>query len=153
MLDLNQMALYHYCHPGCEPFRNIMRLPKEEAFRFARELAEKNPQSTTFYRFADFENYYPHRIKTDTELYRRFIACGGRPAQAHPLSFVLGGQRFSAQLVRRRTGLLPSALRCTVGGGQLHRGGQLCGDGAWKELRILYKDTACRAAVRVFRNR
>lgn len=94
MLDLNQMALYHYCHPGCEPFRNIMRLPKEEAFRFARELAEKNPQSTAFYRFADFENYYSHRIKTDTELYRRFTACGGRPAQAHPLSFVLGGSDF-----------------------------------------------------------
>ncbi len=94
MADLNQMTLYHYCHKSCRPFHNIMRLPKAEAFRLARELAEKNPQTTAFYRFADFENYYSRRMWTDVLLHERFTRLGGRPEQKHPLFFTLGGSDF-----------------------------------------------------------
>ncbi len=84
-------VLVHYCHPNCKPFQNIMRLPKEEAFKFAGKMAAENPDTTAFYRFADFENYYPRRQKTDEILYRNFIAMGGKPVEEYPLSFVLEG--------------------------------------------------------------
>lgn len=71
-----------------------MRLPKAEAFRLARELAEKNPQTTAFYRFADFENYYSRRMWTDVLLHERFTRLGGRPEQKHPLFFTLGAVIF-----------------------------------------------------------
>ncbi len=82
-------ALVHYCHPNCKPFQNIMRLPKEEAFKLAGKMAAENPETSAFYRFADFENYYPRRQKTDEIMYRNFVAMGGKPLEKHPLSFVL----------------------------------------------------------------
>ena len=35
-----------------------MNLPEEEAFRVAAELAASHPETTSFYRFADFRNYF-----------------------------------------------------------------------------------------------
>ena len=60
----------------------------------AQRLAAQNENTTAFYRFADFENYYPERLKTDELLYRRFIELGGRPVEEHPLSFVLQGSGY-----------------------------------------------------------
>jgi len=54
-------------------------------------MAVKNVGATAFWRFADFENYYPRRIKTDRCLYESFILLGGKPKVEHPLSFVLQG--------------------------------------------------------------
>lgn len=85
------LFLVHYCHPNCKPFQNIMRLPKKEAFLLAEKLAKENPDTTAFYRFADFLNYYPLRLKTDQYLYDNFFRLGGKPKEKHPLSFVLQG--------------------------------------------------------------
>ncbi|MCH5286399.1 MAG: hypothetical protein J1E43_03185 [Christensenellaceae bacterium] len=93
-MTINDLLLVNYCHRSCTPLRNIMRLPKEQAFALARELAEQNRDTTAFYRFADFEHYYPERLRTDALLHARFIALGGRPAQTHPLSFVLQGSDY-----------------------------------------------------------
>ena len=71
-----------------------MRLPREEAFALAREMAAANQETTAFYRFADFEHYYPRRLRTDALLHARFVALGGRPVEKHPLSFVLQGSGF-----------------------------------------------------------
>lgn len=90
----DDLFIVNYCHPSCSPLRNIMRLPREEAFALARELAARNRETTAFYRFADFERYYPERLETDALLRRRFIELGGRPTQAHPLSFVLQGSEY-----------------------------------------------------------
>lgn len=90
------LQLVNYCHPGCVPMRNIMRLPKDEAFALAREMAERHPDTTAFYRFADFERYYPRRLETDRLLRERFLLLGGRPVQDHPLSFVLQGSDYLA---------------------------------------------------------
>lgn len=90
------LQLVNYCHPGCVPLRNIMRLPKDEAFALAREMAERHPDTTAFYRFADFERYYPRRLETDRLLRERFLRLGGRPVQEHPLSFVLQGSDYLA---------------------------------------------------------
>lgn len=85
------LFLVHYCHPNCKPFQNIMRLPEKEAFLLAEKLAKENPDTTAFYRFADFANYYPKRLKADAFLYEQFIRLGGTPKEKHPLSFVLQG--------------------------------------------------------------
>lgn len=87
----DSLYLVHYCHPSCEPFQNIMRLPKAEAFSLAEGLAKEHPDTTAFYRFADFAHYYPRRLAADKFLYESFLRLGGRPRERHPLSFVLQG--------------------------------------------------------------
>lgn len=93
-MTVDDLQIVNYCHQSCAPLLNIMRLPKKEAFALAREMAAQNKDTTAFYRFADFENYYPERLKTDRLLYDRFIKLGGTPLQEHPLSFVLQGSDF-----------------------------------------------------------
>jgi len=73
---------------------NICRLSKEEAFSLAYKMAASNPDTTAFYRFADFEDYYPRRIKQDEYLYNLFVSFGGKPKEKHPLSFVLQGSEY-----------------------------------------------------------
>lgn len=96
MYEKDNLFLVHYCHPNCKPFQNIMRLPKEQAFLLAKKLAKENPDTTAFYRFADFANYYPLRHKTDKFLYDNFLRLGGKPKEKHPLSFVLQGCDYLA---------------------------------------------------------
>lgn len=90
----NRLFLIHYCHRRCRPLQNIMRLPREEAFALAAQMAEENPNTTAFYRFADFSHYYPLRLQTDALLHRQFCAQGGQPKEIHPLSFVLQGSAY-----------------------------------------------------------
>lgn len=88
-MTIDDLHIVNYCHLNCTPLQNIMRLPKNEAFALAQKLAAQNKETTAFYRFADFENYYPRRLKTDALLYARFVELGGKPLEQHPLSFVL----------------------------------------------------------------
>ena len=94
MKTFDQLVLVNYCHPSCVPLKNIMRLPESQAFQLARTLAEEHPETTAFYRFADFANYYALRKAQDAYLYKRFLLLGGRPEEAHPLSFVLEGSAY-----------------------------------------------------------
>lgn len=91
---VEQLYIINYCHSNCEPLKNIMRLPKEEAFALAAKLAEENKGRTAFWRFADFAVYYPERLATDKLLYERFSALGGKLREEHPLSFVLQGSEY-----------------------------------------------------------
>ena len=93
-MTVDDLQIVNYCHPNCKPLQNIMRLPKEKAFALARQMAMRNKNTTAFYRFADFENYYPERLKTDELLYHHFIELGGKPIEKHPLSFVLQGSEY-----------------------------------------------------------
>ena len=94
MINTDELKIVNYCHPKCEPFMNILRIPKDEAFALAYKMSAENPETTAFYRFADFENYYPRRIKQDAELYSQFKTLGGNPQESHPLSFVLQGSDY-----------------------------------------------------------
>lgn len=94
MITEDQLFIVNYCHNNCEPLKNIMRMPKDEAFALAEKLAEENKGSTAFWRFADFAVYYPERLATDKLLYERFAALGGKPREEHPLSFVLQGSEY-----------------------------------------------------------
>lgn len=93
-MTVYDLQIVNYCHRNCVPLKNIMRLPKDEAFALAYKMAADNKSTTAFYRFADFENYYTGRMKTDDFLYNRFVELGGRPVQTHPLSFVLHGSEY-----------------------------------------------------------
>ena len=86
---MNGIYITHYYHHGTDPWKNIMLLPREEAFRKARELADEHPDTMCFGRFADFENYYPHRRSADEYMKREFEKLGGKPLLGHPYSFVL----------------------------------------------------------------
>lgn len=90
------MRLVNYCHKSCTPLMNIMRLPEAEAFALAAKMAKENPQTTAFYRFADFPNYYPRRMEADARLHAAFAELGGHPVEQHPLSFVLQGSDYLA---------------------------------------------------------
>ena len=94
MIMEKQLYIINYCHNNCEPLKNIMRLPKNEAFALAEKLAEENKGRTAFWRFADFAVYYPERLVTDKLLYERFVSMGGKPQEVHPLSFVLQGSEY-----------------------------------------------------------
>ena len=89
MKVFDEYVLVNYCYPDCTPLKNIMRLSRTEAFELARRLADAHPDTTAFYRFADFDNYYEHRKAQDEYLYSRFIELGGVPEEKHPLSFVV----------------------------------------------------------------
>lgn len=91
---LHKLQLVNYCHPDCTPLKNIMRLPEEEAFALAAEMASAHPNVTAFGRFADFRNYYPRRLATDEKLHAAFVALGGQPVEKHPLSFALEGSDY-----------------------------------------------------------
>lgn len=94
MKAFDKLVLVNYCHPDCTPLLNIMRLPKEQAFALAKKLADTHPQTTAFYRFADFDNYYALREAQDAYLYARFIELGGMPEEKHPLSFVIDSSKY-----------------------------------------------------------
>jgi hypothetical protein len=86
---MDKLFITHYYYPGTDPWKNIMSLPEDEAFRVAKELAKAHPDTTSFGRFADFENYYYNRKKADSYVREAFIRLGGKPELLHPYSFVL----------------------------------------------------------------
>ena len=86
---MDKLFITHYYYPGTDPWKNIMNLPEQEAFRAAKELAASHPDTTSFGRFADFKNYYPNRQKADRYVREAFIRLGGRPRLLHPYSFAL----------------------------------------------------------------
>ena len=86
---MDKLFITHYYFPGTDPWKSIMNLPEQEAFRVAAELAASHPDTTSFYRFADFRNYYPSRKRADEYVREAFIRLGGKPKQLHPYSFVL----------------------------------------------------------------
>ena len=86
---MEKLYITHYYYPGTDPWKNIMDLPEEEAFRMAGILAKEHPDTTSFGRFADFENYYPARKKADAFVRESFIRSGGNPKLQHPYSFTL----------------------------------------------------------------
>ena len=91
VININELYLKHYCHTSCIPYKNICRLPKEEAFALAYTMAAESPDETCLTRFSDshFESYYTRRMEVDKLLYDNFVALGGKPKEKHPIFFVL----------------------------------------------------------------
>jgi hypothetical protein len=89
MINLNELYVKHYCPLGCAPFMNFCRLPKEDAFILASEIAAKHPNDKTFSRFYDFESHYARRMDIEKLLHSTFMSLGGKPKEQHPIYFVL----------------------------------------------------------------
>lgn len=85
-----ELQIVHYYFPNTDPWKNIMLLTEEEAFKVADRLAKTHPDETSFGRFSDFVNYYPARKKADSYVREEFIRLGGNPKLEHPYSFTLG---------------------------------------------------------------
>ena len=101
---MEKTYITHYYYPGTDPWKNIMNLPEEEAFRLAGELADAHPETMSFYRFADFVNYHPLRKNADARVRARFTELGGKPELAHPYCFVLGeSERVTVFFSQERT--------------------------------------------------
>ena len=86
---MGNLYITHYYFHGTDPWKNIMLLPEKEAFLVAKKLADAHPDTTSFGRFADFDNYYPARKKADEYVRECFIKLGGKPVLQHPYSFTL----------------------------------------------------------------
>ncbi len=91
---MTDLYITHYYYPGTDPWKNIMNYPEDEAFRLAGELAKAHPETSSFYRFADFSNYFPKRKEADAYVRARFTELGGRPELEHPYCFVLGESEY-----------------------------------------------------------
>ena len=76
---MENLYITHYYFKDTDPWKNIMNLPEEDAFKKAAELADEHPDTTSFGRFADFVNYYPQRVKADAFVREEFIKLGGKP--------------------------------------------------------------------------
>lgn len=86
----DKLEIVHYYFPNTDPWKNIMLLTEEEAFKVADRLAKTHPNETSFGRFSDFVNYYPARKNADDYVLEEFIRLGGNPKLNHPYSFTLG---------------------------------------------------------------
>lgn len=91
---MDRLLITHYYYPGTDPWKNIMHLPEQEAFAVAEKLAASHQETTSFYRFADFINYYPMRKKADEYVRDAFIRLGGKPKFLNPYAFVLGESEY-----------------------------------------------------------
>jgi hypothetical protein len=87
-ITVDDLYLTNYRETGGLPLRNIMRLPKEEAYKIAGELSEKTSARNNRYG-TYFDTYYKKRLRAEEWLYHEFIRQGGKPETTHPIYFVL----------------------------------------------------------------
>jgi len=87
-LTIDNLYITNYQETGAKPLRNIMRLPKEEAYQLAKQLSENTAARNNRYG-SYFEQYYQKRQRTEEWLYHQFIKSGGKPETKHPIYFVL----------------------------------------------------------------
>jgi RimJ/RimL family protein N-acetyltransferase len=87
-LTIDTLYITNYRETGGLPLRNIMRLPKEEAYQVAKQLSENTTARNNRYGNY-FERYYQKRQRTEEWLYHQFTRNGGKPEARHPIYFVL----------------------------------------------------------------
>ena len=85
---IDNLYITNYQETGVRPLRNIMRLPKEQAYQLAKQLSENT--ATRNNRYGNyFEQFYQKRLRTEEWLYHQFVKNGGKPETKHPIYFVL----------------------------------------------------------------
>lgn len=87
-MNIDDLYITNYRESGGLPLRSITRLPKEEAYAFAKTLSEKSASKRD--RYGDYFNIYYHkRLRTEKWLYDTFISLKGNPYTKHPIYFTL----------------------------------------------------------------
>lgn len=87
-INIDDLWITNYREKGGEHLKNIMRMSKDEARKFAKYLSAVTTSGNN--RYGDyFERYYEKRQKTEEWLYAQFTKHGGSPLTKHPIYFVL----------------------------------------------------------------
>ncbi|WP_027624532.1 hypothetical protein [Clostridium lundense] len=87
-MNINDLYITNYRESGGLPLHSITRLPKEEAYAFAKTLSEKSVSKND--RYANYFNtYYHKRLRTEEWLYDTFVSLKGQPKTHHPIYFTL----------------------------------------------------------------
>lgn len=82
--------LTYYYSRGTPPFRSLSALPPGQAIQIMQDLYAKFKGSILFERFSDPVQYLQQRRQTEQWVREQFIAKGGQPQAAYPISMVLG---------------------------------------------------------------
>ena len=86
--------LTRYYTRGAPPFQSLSALPDGEAIQIMQELYAQFEGSILFERFKDPALYLYQRKQTEQWTREQFIAKGGQPQAAYPISMVLGSSRW-----------------------------------------------------------
>lgn len=87
-MNFNDLYITNYREAGGLPLHSITRLPREEAYAFAKTLSQKSLSKRD--RYGDyFDTYYHKRLHTEEWLYNTFISLKGEPQTHHPIYFTL----------------------------------------------------------------
>lgn len=87
-MNINDLYITNYRESGGLPLHSITRLPKEEAYAFAKTLSEKSVSKND--RYGNYFNtYYHKRLRTEEWLYDTFVFLKGQPQTHHPIYFTL----------------------------------------------------------------
>ena len=83
--------LTYYYMAGTQPFRSLSALPDNESIEIMKRLYQ---ETVLFARFKDPIRYLHDRRQTEHWVRAEFIAKGGEPQEAYPISMVLGTSRW-----------------------------------------------------------
>ncbi len=86
--------LAYYYESGTEPFRSLSALSDTDATRIMERLYVAHRGNLLFERFEDPAGYLHSRRQAERWVRAGFIARGGRPQAAFPISMVLGSSRW-----------------------------------------------------------
>jgi hypothetical protein len=89
--------LTYYYTKGTEPFRSLSALSDSDAIRIMKALYVEFNESILFERFKDPARYLEDRRQTEHWVREAFIAKGGTPQEAYPISMVLGASAWISQ--------------------------------------------------------
>jgi len=86
--------LTYYYKRGTEPFRSLSALSDGEALQIMKDLYIEYSENILFERFKDPVQYLHDRRQAEHWVREEFLAKGGRPQEAYPISMVLGSSKW-----------------------------------------------------------
>ena len=93
-MKFENLLLVNYCHPDCVPLKNIMRLPKEEAFAMAKKWRRRIQKLRRFIVLLILKIIMICGCGKMNFCIRVLWSWGGEPEENHPLSFVIEGSDY-----------------------------------------------------------
>ncbi|MDD3880941.1 MAG: hypothetical protein PHI27_01670 [Eubacteriales bacterium] len=85
-----ELTLAHYYTGENRLLRSITSLEREESFRLAREIHDRNGGASTRRFGDDYNGYYEHRLRAEKWLREEILRLPLEPQSRFPLYFLLG---------------------------------------------------------------
>jgi hypothetical protein len=89
--------LTYYYMSGTEPFRSLSALSESDALSIMKTQYDEFEGHILFERFKNPGQYLWDRRQTEQWVREAFIAKGGKPQEAYPISMVLGASKWIAK--------------------------------------------------------